>query len=384
MKILIITSYTIPDYAGGGRNAWQFASYLNRIGNPNKILTLNRNLKYRKKEIFNGVIIRRLPYFNANQISKLISYLFFVWPGYFFHVLMSDYIYIIGANIIGYQGFIWLASMFGKTIVFRSSLLGFDDINSLLGKSKSKFLYQHFTLSRIHVYLSINPSFNKSYEESGIHLKRVIEKSQGVDTDLFLPISHEQRKLLRKKYEISPGRFLVLSVGHIIKRKGFDHIIDHLSKLNLDFLYLVAGETNYENGHFMSAYSKETKVLIESGESTLAGKLRLSGPVDDIVELYQMADVFLLGSYNEGTPNVLLEAMSCGLPVICRDLEGISNFLIFPGKNGYLFSDYESFKFAFLNLYSDLDKCRELGRFSRTIIEKDHSFEKFYQTVFQK
>ena len=124
--------------------------------------------------------------------------------------------------------------------------------------------------------------------------------------------------------------------------------------------------------------------MIESAESTLPGKLRLFGPVDDIVELYQMADLFLLGSYNEGTPNVLLEAMSCGLPVMCRDLEGISNFLIFPGKNGYLFSDYESFKFAFLNLYSDLDKCRELGRYSRTIIEKDHSFKKLYQTVFQK
>ena len=96
------------------------------------------------------------------------------------------------------------------------------------------------------------------------------------------------------------------------------------------------------------------------------------------------SDIFVLSSLYEGFPNVLLEAMSCGLPVICRDLEGISNFLIFPGKNGYLFSDYESFKFAFLNLYSDLDKCQELGRFSRTIIEKDHSFEKLYQTVFQK
>ena len=384
MRILILTSYTVPDYAGGGRNAWRFASYLNRIGNPSRILTLNRNLRYKKKEIINGVIIRRLPYFNANHITKLISYLFFVCPGYIYHVLMSDYIYIIGANIIGYQGFIWLGFLAGKTIVFRSSLLGFDDINSLLGKSRSKFIFQHTTLARVHIYLSINPYFTKSYEESGIHLKRVIETSQGVDTDLFRPVSHEQRKLLRKKYVISPDRFLVLSVGHIIKRKGFDQIFNHLSKFNLDLLYLIAGETDYGNGHFMSDYSQETSALIERGKSILGERLRLYGPVDDIIELYQMADVLLLGSYNEGTPNVLLEAMSCGMPIICRDLEGISNFLIFPGKNGYLFNDYESFKFAFLNLYSDLDKCRELGRFSRTIIEKDHSFEKFYQTVFQK
>ena len=384
MRILIITSYTIPDYAGGGRYACRFANYLTRIKIPNKILTLNRNLKHKSKEIINGVTIQRLPYFNANQITKLFSYLFLIWPGSFYQVFKSDFIYIIGANLIGYQGFIWLGSMLAKTVVFRSSLLGFDDIKSLLEKSKSKFVYQHTTLDGIHIYLSINPYFTRSYEGTGIHLKKVIETSQGVDADLFRPVSLELRKSLRKKYSIPSDTFLVLTIGHIIKRKGFDHIIDHLSRLELDFLYLVAGETDYENGHFMSAYAEETKVLIESGESILAGKLRLSGPVDDIVELYQIADVFILGSYNEGTPNVLLEAMSCGLPVICRDLEGISNFLIFPGKNGYLFSDYESFKFAFLNLYSDLDKCQELGRFSRTIIEKDHSFEKFYQTVFQK
>ena len=384
MRILILTSYTVPDYAGGGRNAWRFASYLNRIGNPNRILTLNRNLRYKKKEIINGVIIRRLPYFNANHITKLISYLFFVCPGYIYHVLMSDYIYIIGANIIGYQGFIWLGFLAGKTIVFRSSLLGFDDINSLLGESRSKFIFQHTTLARVHIYLSINPYFTKSYEESGIHLKKVIERSQGVDSDLFQPVSLEQNKLLRKKHSIPSDTFLVLSVGHIIKRKGFDKIVEYLSKIGLDFLYLIAGETDYGYGHFMSDYSNETRALIESSKSILGERLRLSGPVDDIVELYQMADVYLLGSYNEGTPNVLLEAMSCGLPVICRNLEGISNFLIFPGKNGYLFNDYESFKSVILKLYQDVDICNDFGRFSRAIIEKDHSFEKLYQIVFQK
>ena len=335
------------------------------------------------KEIINGVTIQRLPYFNANQITKLFSYLFLIWPGSFHQVLKSDFIYIIGANLIGYQGFIWLGSMLGKTVVFRSSLLGFDDIKSLLEKSKSKFVYQHTTLDGIHIYVSINPYFTRSYEGTGIHLKKVIETSQGVDTDLFRPVSLKLRKSLRKKYSIPSDTFLVLTIGHIIKRKGFDHIIDHLSRLELDFLYLVAGETDYENGHFMSAYSEETKALIEKGKSTLEERLRFSGPVDNTIELYQMADVFILGSFNEGTPNVLLEAMSCGLPIICRNLEGISEFLIYPGKNSYLFRDFESFKYAFLNLYSDLEKCQEFGRFSRAIIEKDHSFEIFYQTVFR-
>jgi glycosyltransferase involved in cell wall biosynthesis len=134
----------------------------------------------------------------------------------------------------------------------------------------------------------------------------------------------------------------------------------------------------------MSPYSRETKALIEKGKSALGKRLRFLGPVEETTEIYQMADVFVLGSDNEGTPNVLLEAMSCGLPVICRDLEGISGFLIFPGKNGYLFNDFESFRTAFMNIYRDAGICEGFGRESRDIIEKDHSFEGFFEKVFHQ
>jgi glycosyltransferase involved in cell wall biosynthesis len=384
MKILIITSYTIPDYAGGGRNAWRLANYLTRINISNNILTLNRNLKHKRNENINNVTIKRLPYFNANLITKLFSYLIFIWPGCLYQALKSDLIYIIGANIVGYQGFVWLGSMLRKTVVFRSTLMGFDDIGSLLEKSKFKFVYRHTTLAGIHIYMSINPHFTRSYEGTGIHLKKVIETSQGVDSDLFRPVYHKQRNSLRNKYSIPSDAFLVISVGHIIKRKGFDHIFDYLSRLELDYLYLVVGETEYTKEHFMSAYSKETRALIENGKSSLRGRLRFAGPVEETIELYQMADVFLLGSCFEGTPNVLLEAMSCGLPVICRELEGISGFLIFPGKNGYLFNDFESFRTAFLNLYQNADMCERFGRASRDIIEKGHSFEGLYEKVFRQ
>ena len=168
MRILILTSYTVPDYAGGGRNAWRFASFLNRIGSSGKILTLNRNLEYKRKEIINDVTIRRLPYFNINLLTKLISLLFFIWPGYLFHALSTDYIYIIGANIIGYQSFIWMGSIIGKKIVFRSTMMGYDDINSLLSRSRLKKLLNYILQKRIYTYLSINPSFTISFKESGI------------------------------------------------------------------------------------------------------------------------------------------------------------------------------------------------------------------------
>jgi glycosyltransferase involved in cell wall biosynthesis len=104
--------------------------------------------------------------------------------------------------------------------------------------------------------------------------------------------------------------------------------------------------------------------------------------VDEVFEFYQMADVFLLGSLAEGTPNVLLEAMSCGLPVICRELDGISEFLIYQGKNGYFYNDFESFESAFLKLYRNAERRKDFGRVSRELIEANHSFRNLYSKVF--
>ena len=155
-----------------------------------------------------------------------------------------------------------------------------------------------------------------------------------------------------------------------------------MAKTELDFLYIIAGETSYRDNHFLSAYDQETKKLREKGRALLGERVRLYGPVENPKELYQIADVFLLGSLMEGTPNVLLEAMSCGLPVLCRHLEGLSNYLVFEGENGYIFWDHDTFLKGFRLLYSNPGNCIRFGEYSRKIIEDNHSFERFYKSVF--
>lgn len=382
MNILIVASYTVPEFAGGGQNAWQFACYLNSIGTNHLLLTLNRNLKWKGKETIGNVKIRRLPYFNANAVTKILSLVFLIWPGYLLQVLRSDFVYLIGANIVGYHGFIWLGSLLGKKVIFRSSLSGFDDVNALVKRSIFLGKFQRMTLSRIYAYISINPLFTKLYNESGIELKNLIESSQGVNINLFRPVSDTAKNILRQKYSIPSEKFVVLSVGYVIERKGFNDIFNFLANIESDFLYIVAGEISYPAGHFLFTHSEETNKLTEKGRSMLGDKLKLLGPVENPAEIYQLADIFLLGSETEGTPNVLLEAMASGLPVLCRHLEGLGGYLIFNGENGYLFNDYDSFLNGFRLLYSNSDNCHRLGGYSRKIIEKDHSFEKFYENVF--
>ncbi len=57
---------------------------------------------------------------------------------------------------------------------------------------------------------------------------------------------------------------------------------------------------------------------------------------DDVVEEYASADIFVLPSFSEGRPNVLLEAMASGLPVVASRISGVVE-LIDDGENGFLF-----------------------------------------------
>ena len=65
--------------------------------------------------------------------------------------------------------------------------------------------------------------------------------------------------------------------------------------------------------------------------------ITLKDKTNEIKACYQDADYFCLPSFYEGTPNVICEAMACGLPVVCSDVCDNSKYVI-EGENGFLFN----------------------------------------------
>ena len=129
----------------------------------------------------------------------------------------------------------------------------------------------------------------------------------GVDLELFHP---GEREAARARLGVSGT--VLLSVGHLIERKGHEYAIGALATLQ-DCTLLIAGE------------GPERKSLEALATSLgVAERVRFLGAIAhaDIQRVYVAADVLILASSREGWPNVLLEAMASGTPVVATNAWG--------------------------------------------------------------
>ena len=79
----------------------------------------------------------------------------------------------------------------------------------------------------------------------------------------------------------------------------------------------------------------QERIAAWHSRSPVRDRIHLLGPRDDIEQIFQAIDVFLLTSTREGLPNVILEAMACGVPVVSTDV-GDCRELVRHGVNGFL------------------------------------------------
>ena len=104
------------------------------------------------------------------------------------------------------------------------------------------------------------------------------------------------------------------------------------------------------------------------------GNVEWWGWQDDIPTVISMSHIVCLPSYREGLPKILLEAASCGRPIITTDVPGCRE-VVKEGLNGYLVpsKNVSALRDALLKLINNPEKCAEMGKASRQLAEQKFS-----------
>ena len=133
------------------------------------------------------------------------------------------------------------------------------------------------------------------------------------------------RKAKRKELGLAEDDFVLVSTGELNDNKNHKTVIHVVNRLNNPSVkYLICGQGPLRN---------ELLNLVQ--ELGLEHQVMLLGFRTDVIEINHIADVFVFPSFREGLSVALMEAMACGLPVVCSDIRG-NRDLVEEGKGGFL------------------------------------------------
>ena len=158
----------------------------------------------------------------------------------------------------------------------------------------------------------------------------------GVDTNRFREASAEERASLRRWLGLPAERVIVVTTGRYVEGKNqiaLLRAVDALARtpLRKRLLLLVVGATERRQ-----VSSNERQLKSFSAERELSDVVRFVDDAPNVEDYLRASDVFAFPSrYPEGISNSLLEAMACGLPLVCSDLPQNSGVL--PEEGSYLF-----------------------------------------------
>lgn len=172
-----------------------------------------------------------------------------------------------------------------------------------------------------------------------------------------------------------PEPLTLLAVGRLVKQKRLDRFITIIGMLrnhhNLNVRGLIVGA-----GSPGENLQSELESLARHW-GLLPNHMRFRGSVADIESAYRESAVCVLTSDHEGTPNVLLEAMASGLPVVAANVGGVPG-IVRDGHTGFLVeaNDLDGFVARLAELVKNSARRKEFGHRARTMVEANHSLQR--------
>jgi glycosyltransferase involved in cell wall biosynthesis len=334
MKICIVTPILFPEPGGPSIFVDRFIGSLRKDGHEVSVIAVGESDECLDKGKGCRIVkISRDRFLPLRIIKTIVQILKFGWK--------SDLLFSCG---------LFLESAVSKLLIQKPLVIriGGDPVwERWTGREGAKFDLKEFQTTKHSVQIGLKkmlqqlscqvadqviiPSyFFKSVVEGwGVSERKIAVINNGIELDkMRLPKKEE----MRNKLNLKKGQIL-LTIGRLIRLKRIDEIIQSFSEIkNDDSLLLIIGE---------GPQKEELIGLCYRLQLTERVKFLGTQSHSEVLQYLRASDLFVLNSMNEVMPNVVLESLAVGTPVIAPKVGGIPE-IIEDGLDGLLFTQKEN------------------------------------------
>jgi sugar transferase (PEP-CTERM/EpsH1 system associated) len=281
-------------------------------------------------------------------------------------------------HIVHSHGFTTMLASYLATKLTNTAVMMNGEHGTLYYSSFKQRLLQKWLFRSMDINLTVSSELkSKIQQEFSLSLDNFKPIINGVDSHVFKP---ELSSTIRSELNILDQDIIIGSVGRLVSVKNYPSLIKAFSQVyknNAHTHLVLAGD-----GHERSALEQLTDQL------NLKNRIHFLGSRDDIPNVMNGFDLFVLPSFSEGLSNTLLEAMSCGVPVIASHVGGNPE-IVKTDVSGFLYpsDDVNALAELLSTLCNSPSHIKKLSVLARKHIVNNYSLMSMvnnYETVYEQ
>ena len=266
-----------------------------------------------------------------------------------------------------------LAAVLNKTPIVIHTIHGFAFNDFMNIFKKNFFIYLEKLLAKwTDVLITVSNLNKKKIIDLNIAQENKIKNIySGIDLNLF---TNKRNNDFRKELNLENNHILLGSVGRLSDQKDPITMIEAFGIISKPF----------PNAHLALVGDGELKgkILEKIDQLKLDGKVHLTGNKNNPWSVYHSMDLFIMSSIYEGLGRSITEALSCGVPVVCTDVEGVPE-IVRDNITGILVPPKDANKLAdgIIRTLNDMETAKKMAEEGRRFVKDNFDVNKMVNDI---